>query len=184
MTPLQIIFLAAAAVTLGAAVMVVSSRKLLHAALWLILTLAGVAVFFVLLNASFLAVVQVVVYIGAIAILIIFAVMLTRRVMQDSSRQSTRLGWLGLLAALLLFGGLAVLVLQVPAFQVGAGEAPDPQASLSGLGRSLVDVNAFILPFELASVLLLAAMIGAMFVARPEGSKPPAGKDGMPGGEA
>ena len=184
MTLLQIIFLVAAAATLGAAVMVVTTRRLLHAALWLILSLAGVAVLFVLLNASFLAIVQVVVYIGAIAILIIFAVMLTRQVMQDSGRQATRLWWLGLLAALLLFAGLALLILRVPAFQAQAGALPDPQASLSALGRSLVDVNAFILPFELASVLLLAALIGAMFVARPERTPAPGEADGAPGGEA
>lgn len=184
MTLLQLIFLAAAALTLGAAVMVVTTSRLVHAALWLILALAGVAVLFALLDAPFLAIVQVVVYIGAIAILIIFAAMLTRRVMQESGRQSTRTWWLGLLAALVLFGGLVVLVLQVPGFQAAAGPAPDSQANLIDLGRSLVDVNAFILPFELASVLLLAALIGAMFVARPEARKPSGSKSGTPGGEA
>jgi len=78
MTILQILFLAISAITLIASIMVVASPNLFHAALWLVLTLAGVAVFFVLLQASFLAMVQVVVYIGAIAILVIFAVMLTR----------------------------------------------------------------------------------------------------------
>ncbi len=79
MTAEQIIFLIVGAVTLLSALMVVTARDLVHAALWLVATLFGVAVVYTLLNAGFLAVVQVVVYIGAIAILFIFAVMLTRR---------------------------------------------------------------------------------------------------------
>ena len=68
MTFIQLFFIFAAAATLGAALLVVTSRNLIHAALWLIVSLFGVAVFFVILNAGFLAMVQVVVYIGAIAI--------------------------------------------------------------------------------------------------------------------
>ncbi len=79
----QVIFILVAAVTLFSAVMVVSVRRMMHAALWLIVTLLGVAVLFVLLQAGFFAVVQVLIYIGAIAILIIFAVMLTRQVMSE-----------------------------------------------------------------------------------------------------
>jgi hypothetical protein len=81
MSVMQLIFIIIAAISLGGALMVVTTRNLVHAALWLILTLFGVAVLFVLLNAGFLAIVQVVVYIGAIAILMIFAIMLTRQVM-------------------------------------------------------------------------------------------------------
>jgi NADH-quinone oxidoreductase subunit J len=88
MTPLQIVFLIAGALTLLSALLVVTRPNLVHASLWLIATLAGVAVLFVLLEAGFLAAVQVVIYIGAIAILIIFAVMLTRRVMADSGPRS------------------------------------------------------------------------------------------------
>jgi NADH-quinone oxidoreductase subunit J len=78
MTPEQIIFIAAATVTLVAAFFVVSTKNLIHSAFWLILALFGVAVTYVLLQAGFFAVVQVVVYIGAISILFIFAAMLTR----------------------------------------------------------------------------------------------------------
>ena len=106
MSVLQIVFLVAGFVTLLAGVMVVASPKLVHAALWLIVSLAGVAVLFVLLNANFLAVVQVVVYIGAIAILIIFAVMLTRRDMLDSAKQTNRYAWLSALVSLGVVGGL------------------------------------------------------------------------------
>ncbi len=77
MTIMQIFFLIVGAVILGSALMVVTTGNLIHSVLWLIVTLFGVAVLYAILNASFLAVVQVVVYIGAIAILFIFAVMLT-----------------------------------------------------------------------------------------------------------
>jgi NADH-quinone oxidoreductase subunit J len=168
MSVLQVVFLVTGFVTLLAGVMVVASPKLIHAALWLIVSLAGVAVLFVLLNANFLAVVQVVVYIGAIAILIIFAVMLTRRVMTDSGPTHNPTWWLALVSALVLLGGLLALILQVPAFaQAGPTGLPPADSGLADLGTSLVDVNRFLLPFEVASVLLLAALIGAMAVARP-----------------
>ena len=83
MTGEQIVFLIVALFTLVSGLLVVTSRNLVHAALWLVSTLFGVAVTYSLLHANFLAVVQVVVYIGAIAILFIFAVMLTRKDMRD-----------------------------------------------------------------------------------------------------
>ncbi len=168
MALIQIVFLIIAAISLAAAVQVVSSRNLVHAALWLIVTLFGVAVMYAILEAGFLAVVQVVVYIGAIAILIIFAVMLTRRVMTDSGPTHNPTWWLALVSALVLLGGLLALILQVPAFaQAGPTGLPPADSGLADLGTSLVDVNRFLLPFEVASVLLLAALIGAMAVARP-----------------
>src|SRR3989337_4500895 len=106
MTAMQVVFLVTAVVTLGGAVMVVTARNLVHAALWLILTLFGIAVMFALLNAGFLAVVQVVIYIGAISILMIFAIMLTRRVMQDVGPQLNPGWWIAGLLSVVLFGGL------------------------------------------------------------------------------
>src|SRR4030066_2370517 len=111
MTPEQIIFIIVAVVALVAGISVVTSRNLIHAALWLILTLFGVAIFYVLLDAGFFAVIQVIIYIGAIAILFIFAAMLTRRVMQDTGPQSNTNWWLGaVIAALLLVGIVFVLI--------------------------------------------------------------------------
>ncbi len=110
MTAEQIIFLVVALFTLGSGFMVVTTRNLVHAALWLVSTLFGVAVTYALLNASFLAVVQVVVYIGAIAILFIFAVMLTRKDMRDQGPQMNRNWWVGALLAVLTFGGLFFLL--------------------------------------------------------------------------
>lgn len=169
MTVLQIVFIITALVTLGAAMAVVTSQRLVNAALWLILALAGMAVLYVLLEASFLAAVQVVIYIGAIAILLIFGIMLTRGSMDDRGPQVNKNWWLAALVAGLLFLGLAVMFSQVPSLTKQAAEISSSGGDLlNNLGRSLVDVNRFVLPFEVASILLLAALVGAMVVARPE----------------
>ena len=164
MTAERLLFLAVGTVTLIAAVLVVTSPRLVHAGLWLILALAGVAVLFVLLENGFLAVVQVAIYIDAIAILIIIVVMLTRAVMRETDPQINRTWVLAGMAALLLFASLLAIVLQLP-----APIRPvllDPESGLDVLGKALVDVDGFILPFEIASVLLVAALIGAIVVAR------------------
>jgi len=162
MTPLQFIFLLTGAVILIAGVMVVVARNLVHAALWLIVSLFGVAVLFVLLEAEFLAAVQVVLYIGAIAILIIFAIMLTRRVMQDTGPQTNRQWWLGVLIAVALFGALLWAFSQV-VFPLAS--VPVSADSLQKLGFSFVDPNQYALPFEVASVLLLVALVGSIVIA-------------------
>ena len=165
MTLEQIIFLIVAVVTLVAAISVVTSRNLIHSALWLILTLFGVAVFYVLLDAGFFAVIQVVVYIGAIAILFIFAAMLTRRVMQDAGPQSNSNWWVGALIALVLLGGIVLVLVSWQGFTTSAPALTNQSGRLSQLGLALVSADQYVLPFELASVLLVAGMIGAIFVA-------------------
>ena len=164
---LQILFLIIALVTLVSAILVVTSRILMHSALWLVLTLFGVAVMFAFLEASFFAVVQVLVYIGAIAILIIFAVMLTRRVWDENAPRLNRGWWAALLATLALFAGLVVILVGPGAwagFQAGPAASPDI-ALLPQFGADLVDPTKFAIPFEAASVLLLAALVGAIYVA-------------------
>jgi NADH-quinone oxidoreductase subunit J len=165
MTGAQIIFLLVALFTLGSGFMVVTTRNLVHAALWLVSTLFGVAVTFALLNASFLAVVQVVVYIGAIAILFIFAVMLTRKDMRDQGPQMNRNWWFGALLSVLTFAGLFSLLQGWNGLSKTASDIPAGFDAISELGNALVSPNAYVLPFEVASVLLLAALVGAVYVA-------------------
>jgi len=165
MTAVHILFLIIAVVTLGAALMVVTSRNLVHSALWLILTLFGIAIFYVLLNAGFLAVVQVVVYIGAIAILIIFAVMMTRRLVADSAPQTNSGWWLAGVLALVLFVSLAWMFTSWEGFSDPAPALTASANPLKELGMALVAPNLYVLPFELASVLLLAALIGSIIIA-------------------
>lgn len=165
MTPMQIIFLVVGAVTLASAVMVVTSRKIMHAALWLVLALGGVAAVFALLEAGFFALIQVAVYIGAIAILIIFAVMLTRRVMEDTGPQVNKNWPVALVAAGGTLAGLVYLLSQWQGFLSPAQALPAAGENLSQFGEALVSPTGYLVPFEVASVLLVAALIGAIFVA-------------------
>jgi NADH-quinone oxidoreductase subunit J len=165
MTADQTIFLLCAALILASALMVVITRKLIHAALWLVAALFGVAILYVILQAAFLAVVQVVVYIGAIAILFIFAVMLTRREMLDQGAQTRTNWWLPALLGLLILAGLVFLIHGQDAFGQTAVEMPAGVDTLRNLGTALVSPDAFVLPFEVASILLLAALVGAVFIA-------------------
>src|ERR1044071_441148 len=138
MTGEQIVFLLVALFTLGSGFMVVTTRNLVHAALWLVSTLFGVAVTYALLNAAFLAVVQVVVYIGAIAILFIFAVMLTRKDMRDQGPQMNRNWWFGALIAVLVFAGLFFLLQGWSGLSKTAADIPPGFDSISALGDALV----------------------------------------------
>lgn len=162
----QVIFILSAALIIASAVMVVSTRNLIHAALWLIATLFGVAVLYALLDAGFLAVVQVVVYIGAIAIMFIFAVMLTRKEMRDKGAQVNSAWPFAVLLAVMTFGGIFVTfskwdgLNKLPGAMVGGSDA-----TLSQLGIALTSQDLFVLPFEVASILLLAALIGSVYVA-------------------
>jgi NADH-quinone oxidoreductase subunit J len=165
MTGEQIIFLITAGFTLGSGFMVVTTRNLVHAALWLVSTLFGVAVTYALLNANFIAVVQVVVYIGAIAILFIFAVMLTRRDLRDNTPQMNKNWWAGALLAVLVFAGMVFLLQGWSGFSKTASALPSGFDGVGELGEALVSPNAYVLPFEVASVLLLAALVGAVYVA-------------------
>jgi len=165
MTPEQIIFFLCAVFVLTSALMVVTTRKLIHAALWLVSALFGVAVLYATLDAGFMAVVQVVIYIGAIAVLFIFAVMLTRKEMRDRGPQLRSGWWLAALLGLLVFSGLTFLMVTQPRINRTAPAIPAGVDTLANLGNALVSPNAYVLPFEVASILLLAALIGAVYVA-------------------
>ncbi len=172
MTGLQITFLVVAAAILASAVLVVTARNLVHAALWLIATLFGMAILFVLLQAGFLAAVQVVVYIGAIAILIIFAIMLTRRVMQDTGPQTNSQWWLGGLLAAALLAAIAYTLFRVD--QQGAfplANVPIPDSSLAELGKALVSPDFYMIPLVVIGVLLAVGMVGSIAIARDEREK-------------
>ena len=165
MTAVQVLFLGVGTVAILSAMLVVTVRNLIHAALWLVVTLFSVAITFVLLEAGFLATVQVVLYIGAIAILIIFGIMLTRRVMMaDVGSQVNTSWWLGALLSLLLFATVTWMVLQMewPSLPI-----TDLSLTLNELGHSLVDPDKYVLPFELASIMLIVALIGAVAIAWP-----------------
>jgi NADH-quinone oxidoreductase subunit J len=165
MSGMEIIFLVVALVTLYAALEVVTTNNLVHAALWLIVTLFGVAAIFALLSAPFLAVVQVMVYIGAIAILMIFAIMLTRGVGKSDQIMVNKNWPVAAVFGFLMFFALALMLIFSGRGDAAMPVIADNGATISALGLALVTPTGYVLPFELASVLLLAALIGAIYVA-------------------
>jgi NADH:ubiquinone oxidoreductase subunit 6 (subunit J) len=160
----QVLFIVFGVITLGAALMVVTRRNVFHAALFMILSFFGVAGLYVLLEAPFLAGVQLFIYIGGISILIIFAIMLTRDMMDpDIAGRNSQWIW----AALVTVALCAVLVWTVLSYDGwAAASGAVPEDTIARLGKALVDQEGLALPFEVASVLLLVALIGAVTVAR------------------
>jgi NADH-quinone oxidoreductase subunit J len=172
MTFLQVVFIIISAFTLISGIVVVTDRNLFRAAIAMMASFLGVAGLYASLEAGFLAVAQLLVYIGAISILIIFAIMMTRRLMQTiESPFNSQWRW-GLVAAVFVFALLAILVIQTwPSATYPRAPVTEPgviNASVSELGRILVDPDGYVLPFEVASVLLLAALVGAIVIAIPE----------------
>jgi len=148
-----------AAITLVAAGGVMVSRNLLHAVLFLILTFVGVAGFFVLLSADFIAMAQVIIYVGAISVLVLFAVLLTPRASRDNGE--TRWALPGMLLAVCL-AAIFLFVIHDTAWKTRDGV---PQGlSASDLGTALL--TTWVVPFEIASVLLTAALVGAIMLTR------------------
>ncbi|MBP7999393.1 MAG: NADH-quinone oxidoreductase subunit J [Chloroflexi bacterium] len=172
----QIIFFLISAATIIAALIVVTNKNLFHAALALMASFLGVAGLYILLDAGFFAAAQLLVYIGAISILIIFAIMLTRRLM-SANEPSFNSQWIMALFASVLVGGLFIFVLiqgwggaVAETFPVLQSPVQDPAIadSVRAMGAMLVNAEGYVLPFEVASVLLLGALIGAIVVAQPE----------------
>jgi len=173
----SVLFLVFSVITLGGALLVVTTRNLFHAALYLMLSFFGVAGLYVLLSAPFLAGVQVVVYIGAIAILIIFGIMLTPQVTHVIAMRRSQ--WIAGTALALIFFLMLVSVLTPMVRELGGEDwnaeftqdnpADVPADSITTMGRELVDLRGgYALPFEIASVLLMAAMIGAVLLVKPD----------------
>jgi NADH:ubiquinone oxidoreductase subunit 6 (subunit J) len=159
----QVVFIIVSAIALIGAVGVVTNRNLFRAALFLVLSFIGVAGFYILLEAEFLAMVQLLVYVGAISILIIFAVMLSRRLMSPGFQaRNEQWAWALVAAAALL----VVLVIVLVSVNWPTAQADVPGNTMVDLGMALVDANQFLLVFEVASVLLLVALVGAVIIAR------------------
>lgn len=149
-----------ALVGLGAAVRLVTARNVVHAALYLVVTLSMVGGIYLVLSAEFLAFVQVLIYVGAIVVLLLFSLMLTRAPIGREALDNQQRG-LSALVALGVLAGLAFLIWDT------FGDAPRIRptgSTTSGIGLSIF--TDFVLPFEVVSFLLLAALIGAVVLAR------------------
>ena len=153
-------YVIAAAMAIGA-IRVVTTKNIVHAALYLVVVLAGVAAQYVLLAAEFTAVVQVLVYIGAIVVLFLFGIMLTRARIGRENDLDNDQRFTALFVSVALAAFLGAILWD--AFEGTKLEPAGPQTSAE-VGLSIF--QTYVVPFEVVSVLLLAALIGAVVIAR------------------
>ncbi|TGN81084.1 NADH-quinone oxidoreductase subunit J [Streptomyces bauhiniae] len=162
-TGVEITFLLVGLVTLGAALITVTTRQLVHAALWLVVTLGGLAVEYLLLTAEFIAWVQVLIYVGSVVVLLLFGLMLTRAPIGRSPDADSGNRLPALVVAVGAAGALVWVV--TDAFRATWIDLDGPAAGTTRVtGESLF--RHWVLPFEALSVLLLAALVGAIVLSR------------------
>jgi NADH-quinone oxidoreductase subunit J len=162
-TGVEIAFLLVGLVTFGAAIVTVTTRQLVHAALWLVVTLGGLAVEYLLLTAEFIAWVQVLIYVGSVVVLLLFGLMLTKAPIGRSPDADSGNRWAALTVAVASAAALVWVV--VDAFRTTWIDLDGPAAgSTEATGESLF--QNWVLPFEALSVLLLAALVGAIVLSR------------------
>lgn len=159
-----IVFYALAVVTVIPAFAVMMAKDIVRVAFWLLASLSGVAGLFIMLDADFLGVTQVLVYIGGILVLILFGIMMTHRdpVLVTASEERRRSPFTGLMVSLVTFGALMGVILGTGWNDTGgrtSGEVTTPD-----LGKALL--TDYVLPFEIVSVLLLVVLCGAAYIAR------------------
>jgi NADH-quinone oxidoreductase subunit J len=159
--------LAAAAVL--SALRVVTTKNVVHAALYLVVVLSSIAANFILLAAEFVAVVQVLVYVGAIVVLFLFGVMLTRAKVGHDDDLDGEQRWIGAVVSVFLLGILSYALVEhfgddeLPKLKRSA-EAINATRGTSAVGDAIF--STYLVPFEVVSVLLLAALVGAIVLAR------------------
>lgn len=178
----QLAFYAFSALTLGSALAVLLTRNVLYAAFFLLLTLFGVAGLFVLASADFLAIAQIMIYVGGVLVLVIFGIMLTHKSelpTDTNSQQPNRIasqnrsglvpGWV---IALLVSGALfmALYTLLVRADFTLLSRPIGWQSTIQTIGKQLM--TEYVVPFEIAAILLLAALVGATYLAAPQTKSP------------
>jgi NADH-quinone oxidoreductase subunit J len=146
--------------------MVVSLKDIFHCALFLIVCLFSVAGIFILLDAEFLAVAQVLIYVGAVAILMIFAVMLTSNLASREIRQTNENSVVTFFVCLIFLMATLTMLYHTDVWNYAREQIPATESNTMMLGKLLM--TKFMLPFEVVSVVLLAAMIGAIVLARKE----------------
>ena len=156
----SVAFLIIAIITLSGAFAAATLRKLIHAALCLVIAFVGVAAYFFLLGAEFVGLVQVFVYVGAVAVLIVFTILLTRREVNGTRG----INWSGAIVALAVFGGLLWTILKTNSLAI-----PAPQIELLTVKRiGEVLMTDFVWPLQCVGLVLTAALIGALVLVMEE----------------
>jgi NADH-quinone oxidoreductase subunit J len=153
-------FIAIAVFTLAGALAAACLRKLIHAALCLVVAFLGLAAFYFFLGAEFVGLVQVFVYVGAVAVLIVFTILLTRREDEDAAG----FNWGGVIVAVAVFSGLAWAIMKTPSLSVAApGIEP---LTVKRIGEMLM--TNYVWPLQCVGLLLTAALIGALVLVMEE----------------
>jgi NADH-quinone oxidoreductase subunit J len=159
---MNIAFILIAGLTLGSAIAAMSLRNLVHCALCTVLTFAGLAAMYLQLNAQFVGFAQILVYVGAVAILILFAVLLTRNSETQPNTRIASPSWIiGILVAVSVSGTLIYSVIK--STRLAHALPPAPDATVKKIGEQLM--TNYVLPLEVIALLLTAAMIGAVIIA-------------------
>ena len=167
MSLVEVLFGLLGVVAVASALLVVTTRQMVHAALWLVVTLAGVAVCNLMLTAEFVAWVQVLIYVGAVVVLLLFGLMLTRApIGMSADLDAPPMQRLAAAVVALGLGGV-VITAAVDAFSgetIDLGDEGGEHGSSASAGAAIF--RAWVLPFEVLSVLLLAALVGAIVLSR------------------
>ena len=163
MTASVIAFYVIAAFILIGGVLAVTARKIFRSAVWLLVSLTGIASLYFWMDLQFLAAVQIIVYIGGVVVLIIFSIFLTAQTGSDLPRAILSRKVLSLLILVACFAGICFLILRSD-FQLSTGTM---NAGISSIGKKMLHTGdgGFALPFEVVSILLLAALVGCIAIA-------------------
>jgi NADH-quinone oxidoreductase subunit J len=162
----QVIFYLFATIIVVSGAFVVFSKNIIYSAFSLLFTLFGVAAMYVFLNADFIAVTQVVVYVGGILVLLLFGVMLTNKITQETLRTDV----LNFVPGFIVMLGILAAILYAFLYRAKWVEAPPRQGSVVEI-IGYETMSNYVLPFEIVSILLLVALMGAAYIARPDRSR-------------
>ncbi len=166
-TPANVVFAVLAVVMIIAAVRVVTTKNIVHAALWLIIVLGGNGIIYLVLQAEFVAMTQFLVYLGAIVVLFLFGIMLTRAPLGRSDDLDNEQRWMGVGVSLILLAVIGYSLIRTfedDKLDFRAVTDAGTNAQTQALATSIF--TDYLVPFEVVSVLLLAALIGAIVLAR------------------
>ncbi len=154
------VFLTIAFLILAFAIGVVHSKNIIHSALSMIVTFIGIAVVFILLEADFLALAQILIYAGAISILIVFAIMLTRKIEMKNSNPFNKLRWTGLIFC----SGFFVIIARL----ISVSNFTYKNLNIENTIDAIADgfFGNYMIPFEVSAILLLVALVGAIILAK------------------
>jgi len=162
----QILFIAIALFTVLSAAVVAFSNKIIHSAFALLATFTGFAMLYVYLSADFLAVTQILIYVGGILILILFGVLMTHNIYSTTKKTAHNSLWISLLGGILAAVLFLFIISKAP---WAATLVKGFQPTIAIIGKAIL--TSYLLPFEIISVLLLGALIGAIYIARVEDDK-------------